>query len=165
MSDATVNMEPAARVEFVRRFYDHAPRVSDWLTVTQELINRFCDSVFDSDWMHVDAERARRESPFGCTVAPGFWSLSILPHLARQAMGGDYPPGTVAAINYGFDRIRFPGPVLVDSRVRVRVQLIAVTPRASGRYLVRTENAMEVAGQDRPALVADWMFLLVFQDS
>lgn len=164
MTDSMSKMGPAVRVELIRQFYDDSPRVSDWLTVTQELINQFCASVFDSDWMHVDAERSRRESPFGCTVAPGFWSLSILPHLAKQAMGADYPPGTAAAINYGFDRIRFPGPVKVDSRVRARIKLVDATPREQGRYLVRTENTIEVENQDRPALVAEWLFVLIFPD-
>lgn len=164
MTDATSKLGPAARVEQIRRFYDDSPRVSDWLTVSQELINQFCTSVFEHDWMHIDPERSRRESPFGCTVAPGVWTLSILPYLAKQAMSAEYPPGTAAAINYGFDRIRFPGPVKVDSRVRVRVKLVDATPREQGRYLVRTENTIEVENQDRPALVAEWLFVLIFPD-
>jgi acyl dehydratase len=79
-------------------------------------------------------------------------------------MGADYPPGTAAAINYGFDRIRFPGPVKVDSRVRARIKLVDATPREQGRYLVRTENTIEVENQDRPALVAEWLFVLIFPD-
>jgi acyl dehydratase len=70
--------------------------------------------------------------------------------------------GALFGINYGFDRIRFPGPVVVGSRIRLQLRLIEVTPREKGRYLVRTENTVEVEGQERPALVAEWMFILAF---
>ncbi|MFO0792228.1 MAG: MaoC family dehydratase [Pirellulales bacterium] len=153
----------AAQIEAIRKFYGGSPRVSEWITVTQNVVNQYCEACWDSDWMHVDVERSQRESPFGSTVAPGFWSLSMLPYLARLATGEDYPPGIAAAINYGFDRVRFPGPVLVGSRVRLHLRLADVTPRDSGRYLVRTENTIEVEGRERPALVAEWMFVLVFR--
>jgi len=105
--------------------------------------------------------RARRDSPFGGTIAPGFWTLSMLTHLSRKSTGNDYPPGTLLGINYGFDRIRFPGPVRIGARIRVKVKLVEVTPREPGRFLVRTENTIEVEGQDKPAVVAEWLFLLV----
>src|SRR5215213_5153430 len=107
MTSVTPKADSAARVEAIWEFYGVAPRVSDWLAVTQEMINQYCSAVWDSDWMHIDTDRARRDSPFGNTVAPGFWTLSVLPHLMRMASGTDFPPGTVAGINYGFERVRF----------------------------------------------------------
>jgi acyl dehydratase len=114
--------------------------------------------------MHIDVDRSRRDSPFGNTVAPGFWTLSMLPYLMRSAIGTDFPSDTVAGINYGFDRIRFPGPVLVGARIRVRLKLVDVTPRENGQYMIQTESAVEVENCDRPALVADWRFLLLYRD-
>jgi|tagenome__1003787_1003787.scaffolds.fasta_scaffold20976730_4 acyl dehydratase len=146
----------------IRRFYGSSPRMSVWYTVTQDSINRFCAAIGDNDWMHVDSERAKHDSPFGACVAPGFWSLSMLPHLVRNAMGGDYPPGTMLAINYGFDRIRFTGPVLIGARVRLAFKLVDVTARERGRFLVKSETTIDVEGRVQPALIAEWMFLLVY---
>ena len=148
-------------VEAIQRFYGDAPRVSDWFSVTQEVIDQFCDATGDNDWIHTDPERARRDGPFGGTIAPGFWTLSMLTHLSRNSTGQDYPPGTLLGINYGFDRVRFPGPVRIGARIRVQVKLVEITPREHGRFLVRTENTVEVEGQDKPALVAEWLILLM----
>ena len=164
MTTVAPKTDSVGRVEAIREFYGDSERVSDWLAVTQEMVNQYCTSVLDSDWMHVDVDRARRDSPFGDTVAPGFWTLSMLPYLMRTAVGTDFPPDTVAGINYGFDRIRFPGPVLIGSRVRLQLKLIEVTPRDNGRYMIRTASMVEVENRDKPALVADWKFLLVFRD-
>jgi len=164
MTSVTPNINSAARIGTIWEFYGQSPRVSDWLAVTQDMINQYCTSVRDSDWMHIDVDRARRDSPFGSTVAPGFWTLSMLPYLMRSATGTDFPPDTVAGINYGFDRIRFPGPVLVGSRIRVRLKLADVTARENGQYMIQTESAVEVENRDKPALVADWKFLLIYRD-
>src|SRR4051812_20202992 len=136
MTIAASNTDSVPYTKAIWDFYGAAPRVSEWLAVTQEMINQYCSSVWDSDWMHIDPDRSRRDSPFGSTVAPGFWTLSVLPHLMRLAVGPDFPPGTVAGINYGFDRIRFPGPVLIGSRIRLRLKLIDVTPRENSRYMI-----------------------------
>lgn len=156
--------ESASRLDAIRRFYGDAPRTSDWITVTQSMIDQFCAATADSDWMHVDPERAARESPFGGCVAPGFWSLSMLPSLARSVTGDGYPAGAALAINYGFDRIRFTGPVPVGSRIRLAFKLVEVGARERCRYLVRSSTTVEVEGRDQPALVAEWMFLLVYSD-
>ena len=156
--------DSATHIEAIHRFYGKSPWMSDWIAVTQDMIDQFCTATGDEDWMHVDPDRAGRESPFGGCVAPGFWSLSMLPHLVRKATRGDYPPGVLLAINYGFDRIRFTGPVLVGARVRLAFKLVDVAARERGRYLVRSENTIEVEGCDQPALVAEWMFLLVYRD-
>ena len=164
MTSVTPKIKSVARKDAIWQFYGESPRVSEWLAVTQDMVNQYCMSVRDSDWMHVDVDRARRDSPFGSTVAPGFWTLSMLPYLMRNATGADFPPDTVAGINYGFDRIRFPGPVPIGSRIRVRLKLIDVTPRENGQYMIRTESAVEVENCDKPALIADWKFLLIYRD-
>lgn len=152
----------AAVIESIHRFYGDQPRTSDWLQVTQELIDQFSQSTFDRDWIHTDPVRATRESPYGRTIAFGFWTLSMLTHLSRQAIGADYPPGAILGINYGFERVRFPGPVPVGERIRLHCKLLDVTPRDAGQYLVKTENTVEVEGQKKPALVAEWLCLLVY---
>ena len=164
MTSVASKTDSVARVEAIWQFYGDSPRVSDWLAVTQEMVNQYCSSVLDSDWMHIDVDRSRRDSPFGGTVAPGFWTLSMLPYLMRMAVGTDFPPGTVAGINYGFDRIRFPGPVLIGARIRLRLKLVDVTPRENGQYMIRAESTVEVENRDKPALVADWKFLLVYRN-
>ena len=162
MTDIADSDDTATHLAATRRFYGSAPRVSDWFAVTQDMINQFCAATGDSDWMHVDPERAKRDSPFGGCVAPGFWSLSMLPHLVRKAMGDACPPGALLAINYGFDRVRFTGPVLIGAQVRLAFKLVDVAARERGRFLVRSENTIEVEGREQPALSADWMFLLVY---
>jgi acyl dehydratase len=86
----------------------------------------------------------------------------MLSHLSQQVSGGAYPPGAKFGINYGFDRVRFPGPASVGSRIRLRSELVDVEPRRDGHFLVKTRNTIEVEGQDKPAVVADWLFLLVY---
>jgi acyl dehydratase len=149
-------------IDAIRVYYGARPQTSDWYTVTQEMIDQFGAATGDSEWIHCDPERARRESPYGGTIAHGFWTLSILVHLSRLNTRSDYPPGALFGINYGFNRVRFPGAVPVGSRIRLRSKLLDVAPRAEGQYLVTTENTVEVDGQNQPALVAEWLFLLVF---
>ena len=90
------------------------PQVSEWLTVDQERIDQFGRATLDSDWMHVDPERAKRDGPFGGTVAFGFWTLSMLTYFVRHAGGRDYPEGALYGLNYGFDRVRLIEPVVVE---------------------------------------------------
>src|SRR5262245_4626834 len=95
--------------------------ITDWLTVTQAAIDQFADLTGDRQWIHVDAERARRESPYGTTVAHGCFTLALLCQFQRQLLelGGDYS----RLINYGLNRVRFPAPVLADARIRARSTL------------------------------------------
>jgi acyl dehydratase len=149
-------------IETIRRFYRDAPKSSEWFVVTQELVDQFGRSTFDTEWIHSDPERAGRESPYRNTIAHGFWTLAMLTHLSQQATGTAYPPGARFGINYGLNRVRFPSAVPVGSRIRLRYHLIDIESRSDGQYLVRTENVIDVEGQEKPALVADWLFLLVY---
>jgi acyl dehydratase len=146
----------------IRKSYDEKPQVSEWLTVDQERIDQFGRATLDSDWMHVDPERAKRDGPYGGTVAFGFWTLSLLTHFARQASGRDYPEGALYGLNYGFDRVRLIAPVPVGARIRNRSEVVEIADRGEGRFLVKTENTVEIEGKEKPALVAEWLFMLVY---
>ncbi|MEX2288299.1 MAG: MaoC family dehydratase [Planctomycetaceae bacterium] len=152
-------------IDDIRSFYGGDARVSDWLVVEQSLIDKFGEATCDSDWMHTDPERARRDGPFGGTVAFGFWTVSMMTYFARQTMGSDYPAGALYGLNYGFDRVRLMAPVPVGSRIRNHMRLVDVEDRGGGRYLVKTSNSIEVEGVEKPAMVAEWLFLLVWGGS
>jgi len=124
--------------------------ISDWINVTQDMIDRFADVTGDHQWIHVDPERAKRETPFGSTIAHGFLTVSLLPQLSQQTITvkGDYK----MRINYGFNRLRFVSPVRAGSRIRARFTAQKVTDNEV-TWLV----TVDVEGQDKPAVVAEWL--------
>jgi acyl dehydratase len=127
--------------------------VTDWLTVSQERIDHFATASGDDQWIHVDRERAARESPYGTTVAHGFLTLSLLSHFLREAVEIE---GARLGINYGLNRVRFTGPVPAGSRVRARFRLVAAEDIEQG--VQTTWNVtVEREGEDRPVLVAEWI--------
>lgn len=154
--------DPEALCRRIKTFYGDRVRTSDWTDVDQRLIDAFAHATRDQDWLHVDPARARQDSPFGGTIAHGFWTLSMLTYLHRQIAECDYPAGTLYGLNYGFDKVRLIAPVRVGSRIRCHVRLLDVSERGQGRFLVKTENEVEVQHQEKPALVAEWLFLLYF---
>jgi acyl dehydratase len=127
--------------------------VTDWLTVSQERIDGFAGATGDHQWIHVDRERAARESPYATTVAHGFLTLSLLPHLMRQAVEIQ---GMRLGINYGLNRVRFTGPVPAGSRVRARFRLAAVDDIDRG-VQVTWNVTVEREGEAKPVLVAEWI--------
>ncbi len=157
--------EPEVLRHRIKAFYGDTARTSGWIDVDQRLIDQFAESTRDWDWLHIDPERARQDSPFGGTIAHGFWTLSMLTCLHRQMAGRDYPEGALYGLNYGFDKVRLIAPVRVGSRIRCHVRLLDVSDRGPGRFLVKTENEVEVEREEKPALVAEWLFLLVFGES
>ena len=132
--------------------------VSGWMTVGQPMIDAFAELTGDRQWIHVDAERAAREAPTGSTIAHGLLTLSLLPAMRSEI--GVVPNGTGRSINYGYDKIRFLAPVRPGARIRTRVTLSAVTPRGDG-FLIDTRNAVEIEGEDKPAMIADSLTLLI----
>ena len=124
--------------------------VSDWLPVTQDMIDRFADVTGDHQWIHVDPERARRQTPFGSTIAHGFLTVSLLSQLSQQAINvqGNFK----MRINYGFNRLRFVSPVRAGSRIRARFTAQKVTDNEV-TWLV----TVDIEGQEKPALVAEWL--------
>jgi acyl dehydratase len=132
--------------------------VSNWITVDQEKIEQFADCTGDRQWIHVDAERARKESPFRRPIAHGYLTLSLL-----SAMMLDInmtPENTQAAFVHGLDSVRFIAPVKSGARVRMRSMLVSMDDRGPGQYLVRTANTVEVEDDPRPALTADVLIVL-----
>jgi acyl dehydratase len=133
--------------------------VSSWMTVDQSRINQFADCTGDHQWIHVDFDRARRESPFGNPVAHGYLMLSLIAPLAMEI--GVLPTDAAAGFNYGLDKVRFPAPVKAGTRVRLRVVLIGVEPKDAGQLIIKMRNTMEIDGSDKPAVVAETLALLV----
>lgn len=130
--------------------------VSDWLAVTQAMIDAFARATGDFQWIHVDPERAKR-SPFGATIAHGFLTLSLIAQLRDQIYE---VAGVAARINYGCDKVRFLEPVPSGGRVRLRLKLTRVEPSRRGMR-VDSECTIELDGAARPAVVADHITLLV----
>ena len=133
--------------------------VSEWMTIDQERINHFASFTGDQQWIHVDVERAKRESIFGTTIAHGYLTLSLA---AALSMGlGLVPAGASQVLNYGLDKVRFLAPVKAGSRVRDRVVLLSAEPQGKGRLLLKFRNTIEIEGETKPALIADALSLLV----
>ena len=135
---------------------------SDWLQVTQQRIDAFADATGDHQWVHVDAERAARESPWKATIAHGYLTLSLYPML-RGLVAADRPPfpGVRQVINYGLDKLRFPSAVVVGSRVRARCVLLKVES-VTGGLQVTEQYTVEIEGQPKPACVAEAIMRLYF---
>jgi acyl dehydratase len=127
--------------------------VSDWLVITQARIDKFAEAAGDFQWIHVDVERAAAETPYGGTIAHGFLTLSVLSQLLGDTIEFD---GRRIGINYGVNRLRFTGPVPAGSRVRARFQLGAVEP-IEGGVQTAWHVTVEREGQDKPALVTEWL--------
>jgi acyl dehydratase len=132
---------------------------SKWVTVDQARINEFAHCTGDNQWIHVDVERAHRESPFGAPVAHGYLTLALLAEMNMDI--GVVPKDAVAAFNYGIDKVRFMTPVKAGSRVRTRTTLAEVADKAGGRKLVKLVSAIEIEGEAKPALVAETLAMLV----
>ena len=128
--------------------------VSDWHLVTQEEINSFAEATHDHQWIHLDVERAKKESPFGGPVAHGYYTLSLAPHLMSQIWGVQ---GVKMGVNYGLNKLRFPSPVPIGSRIRARSTLNNVED-VKGGMQVTVGLAFEKEGQDKPACVAEGLY-------
>ena len=141
-------------IEELKRLAGQEIGASDWVEVGQSVIDAFAETTRDHQWIHVEAGRARTESPFGTTVAHGFLTLSLLSHLKSQAI--QVRGGFKMAINYGLNRVRFPAPVRAGSRIRGRFTLQAVDDVAGGVQATLLAT-VEVEGSKKPALVAEWL--------
>ncbi|MGB3832278.1 MAG: MaoC family dehydratase [Mesorhizobium sp.] len=144
---------PPPTFEQLRAMTGEEVGVSDWIVVDQDRIDRFADCTEDRQWLHVDPQRARRESPFRDTIAHGYLSLSLIGGLCQQM--NVVPENTQAVFNYGLDRVRFLAPVRAGARVRLRARLVSVEDRGPAQYLMKFANEIEIEGSERPALVAE----------
>lgn len=131
--------------------------VSDWFTMDQERINQFADITEDHMFLHVDPERAK-ETPFGGTIAHGLLTLSMMSVMAYQAVPG--VDGSKMGVNYGYNKVRFMAPVPSGGRIRGRFALKGVEEKEGGRYQFLYDCTVEIEGQDKPALVAEWMTMI-----
>ena len=147
-------------LENIGTFLGEEVGVSDWEGIDQRRIDAFADNTGDCQWIHVDPERATRESPYGTTIAHGYLLLSLLAPTTLDLL---FKPALISTttLNYGIDRVRFIAPVKAGSRVRNRIKLIAVEDKGSGRTLITTENALEVEGEGKPALIAKTLWMAV----
>ena len=132
---------------------------SAWVVVGQDRIDAFAACTGDRQWIHVDPERARRESPYGTTIAHGYLTLALVAGMVAEV--GLVPHDAKAAINYGLDRVRFIVPVKAGARVRGRFTVAAAEPQGAGKVLLRAQCTLEIDGEAKPALVAELVCLLV----
>lgn len=132
---------------------------SDWFTVDQPRVNAFADVTEDHQFIHVDPERAKAETPFGGPIAHGFLTLSMLSKFGAEALPAF--PEKAIGINYGFDKVRFLSPVPVGAKVRGKFTLADVSERKPGQYQLTQDVEVEIEGQDTPALAAKWLSLVV----
>jgi acyl dehydratase len=140
-------------LEELKRLVGQELAVTEWLEVSQERINLFADATDDHQWIHVDAERARRESPYGATIAHGFLTLSLLPKIVSDAI---QLSDLRMAVNYGSNRVRFPAAVRAGSRIRARIVLQSVRDvegATDATYAVTIQNE----GSEKPCCVAEWL--------
>jgi acyl dehydratase len=132
---------------------------TEWVTVDQDRIEQFAACTGDHQWIHVDVERARRESPFGGPVAHGYLSLSLLAAMVMEL--GVVPPDAASALNYGLDKVRFIAPVKAGARVRLRARLASAEPQNGGRLLLKLQSTLEIEGEAKPALIAEVLCMLI----
>ena len=133
--------------------------ISSWITLDQTRIDEFAHCTGDHQWIHVDAERAARDSPFGGTIAHGFLTLSLIAPTAFEVLVARVAPKSV--VNYGLEKVRFYAPVRSGKRVRNRIKLSGVDDRGNGRSLVSTENTIEIEGEIKPALIAGALAIFI----
>lgn len=128
--------------------------VTEWLQVTQERIQQFAEATEDRQWIHLDADRAKRESPYGTTIAHGFLTLSLISYLMKQAV--QIQGGLRMAVNYGLNRVRFPAPVAAGSRIRGRFALMELKELPKGIEAIFSVT-VESEGKQKPCCVAEWI--------
>lgn len=146
----------AVSIEKLKEMIGQELGVSDWLEINQDRVNNFAACTDDNQWIHVDEEKAK-DGPFGTTIAHGYLTLSLLVALAPENQV--VPQGTVMAINYGLNKVRFLTPVKVGSKIRNKAVLKEVTDKRGGRVLIAIENTMEIEGEEKPAMVAESLAL------
>ena len=133
--------------------------LTDWIEVDQKRINQFADATGDHQYIHLDADRAA-QTPFGTTIAHGFLTLSLLSMLSGIG-GGLKLENTVMGINYGLDKVRFLNPVKSGAKIRARFILASAEEKKPGNYLLKHNVTVEIDGEDKPALIAEWLGMTV----
>ena len=143
----------------IGEFVGHELGVSGWIVINQVRIDQFAECTGDHQWIHVDVKRAAAESPFGGTIAHGFLCLSLV--AVTQIEVGILPVDASQALNYGLDRVRFMAPVKAGARVRNRIEVLSAEAKGPGQVLVKTRNTFEIEGEDKPALIAEVLAMII----
>jgi acyl dehydratase len=150
---------PGYTLDTVDRFVGKKPGVSDWVTIGQDKIDQFADATGDHQWIHVDVERASRESPAKTTIAHGFLTLSVLAGMTMQI--GIVPDGVFQALNYGVDKARFLAPVRSGKRIRAHAVLASAEKKPGGGVLLTVSCTADIEGAEKPAVVANLLSLML----
>ena len=150
--------KPALTLEELGRRVGEEIGVSRWFVIDQKRIDAFADATEDWQFIHIDPEAAKA-TPFGETVAHGFLTMSMLSAIAYDAL--PRVSGLAMGVNYGFDKVRFVAPVRAGRRIRGHFKLIGLAPRSAKEYQSRTTVTVEIEGEDKPALIAEWLGLYV----
>ena len=141
-------------VRALKEFVGREIGVTGWLSLTQKRIEQFAEATEDRQWIHLDRERASRESPYGTTIAHGFLSLSLVSYFVREAI--EIRGGVRMAVNYGLNRVRFPSPVRSDSKIRARIAVLTLK-QLSDAVEVTFNVTIESENSDKPCCVAEWV--------
>ena len=138
--------------------------IGEWHTVDQKQINLFADATLDHQFIHIDPEKSAQLSPYKVTIAHGFLTLSLVVHLSSSVPPADPTAyqGVVMGVNYGLDRVRFPAPVKVDSRVRARQELISATLVAPNTLQIKQKVTVEIEGEPKPGCVAETLSRMIY---
>jgi len=153
------NMSNIVSTDQLNDFIGKEVGITDWFEVDQERINNFAEATGDFQYIHVDEERAA-QTPFGATIAHGFLTLSLLSKLSQMG-GGLKLDNSVMGINYGLDKVRFINPVKVDSKIRARFELVSAEEKKPKHYLLKHNVTVEIEGEEKPALIAEWLGMSV----
>jgi len=148
---------PVASIEEIRSRIGEEIGVTDWIGIDQSRINAFADATDDHQFIHVDAQAAAK-TPFGGTIAHGFLTLSMLSRMSYEV--ALVPEGLKMAVNYGFDKVRFLAPVRAGKRIRGRFTLASFEEKKPGQWQFLNRVTVEIEGEDKPALTADWIGLI-----
>ena len=143
----------------VAQFVGRELGASAWVPIDQDRIDAFATCTGDRQWIHVDVDRARRDSPFGGPIAHGYLTLSLVAAMITEL--GVIPPDAATGLNYGLDKVRFIAPVKAGARVRVRAKLRGAEAQDKFRVLLRLDCTLEIEGETKPALVAELLCLLI----
>jgi acyl dehydratase len=157
----TEETKPTLTLDELGRLVGSEIGVSRWLLIDQKRIDAFADATEDWQFIHVDPEAAKA-TPFGGTIAHGFLTLSMLSAIAYDAL--PKVSGLAMGVNYGFDKVRFVAPVRAGRRIRGRLRLEALTQRSAREYQSRTAVTVEIEGEAKPALIAEWLTLYVLAE-
>ncbi len=159
---ASTTKSVAHGIDDLRALKDEVVGPSGWREVTQEMVNRFADLTGDQQWIHVDVERAKVESPYGTTIAHGNLTLSLIDGLRLDLTEWS---GFKLGVNYGWNKVRFPAPVIVGAKLRCYAQIAEVDEIGAGWYQVVTRFTVEVEGGEKPVCVADSVGRVLVDDA